>query len=290
MLSHALRSLAKRKTIGPAYRAARGVYYGYVRPVIEFRRDVVDQSPYQNIYYCCTQRTGSQWFKRIFRDPLVYKSTGLAVHEYRQIGLRHARIDAALPPNTIGTHLYIDYPTYAAIPKPERHKTFFILRDPRDIAVSWYFALRYSHGPAAPVLEARADLAGLPVQDGLRYSIDSLEQLGLFAAQRSWASEAVEQAGLKIFRYEDLAANNRSFLRELFNYLEINMPAAAFARVYDRHRFQKLTGGRDPGTEDPHDHYRKGVAGDWRNHFDAGLCTYFREATGDLLAVLGYPD
>jgi hypothetical protein len=39
-----------------------------------------------------------------------------------------------------------------------------------------------------------------------------------------------------------------------------------------------------------HDHYRKGVAGDWRNYFDPPLRAYFREVTGDLLDALGYAD
>jgi Sulfotransferase domain len=39
-----------------------------------------------------------------------------------------------------------------------------------------------------------------------------------------------------------------------------------------------------------HHHYRKGVAGDWQNYFDSSLRRHFREVTGDLLDVLGYPD
>lgn len=288
MFRHAVRSLAKRRTIGPAYRAVRGVYYGYVRPVLESHRGVIRRSPYHNIYYCCTQRTGSQWLKRVFQDPMIYKWTGLIVHEYQEIGLRQAQFSAALPANTIGTHLYVDYPTYRAIPKPERYKTFFVLRDPRDITVSWYFALRYSHGPAALVLEARKDLEGLTVQDGLRYSIDCLDRLGLFWAQKSWIGRPADDRPVKIFRYEDLAADQRAFLRELLEYLEIQLPSAAFAAVSERHQFKKLTGGRAPGVEDRHDHYRKGVAGDWRNYFDAALTAYFLQVTGDLLDVLGY--
>jgi hypothetical protein len=288
MLAQTLRTMSKSPTFGPGYRLLRAIYYERVLPTVEGHRRVLSRSPYQNIYYCCTQRTGSQWFKRVFRDPAVYRHTGLAVHEYREIGLNEARFEGPLPEGTICTHLYINYPTYLAIPKPPRHKTFFVLRDPRDIAVSWYFALKYSHGPTPTVLALRQRLEGLDLDDGLRFSIDSLAELGLFDAQRSWALAPRNQDNVRLLRYEDMVADTPGFVEGLLRYLDIDMPAAAFAELYDRHDFKKMTGGRERGTEDRHDHYRKGVAGDWRNYLHAGLLAYFMNVTGDLLDVLGY--
>jgi hypothetical protein len=215
MLARTLRDLSKSRMLAPGYRVLRHGYYHYALPVIAAGRPVVRRSPHQNIYYCCTQRTGSQWLKRVFRDPLVYKYSGLRVHEYTEIGLNQARFAGPLPEGTIGTHLYVSYPTYLAIPKPMRYKTFFVFRDPRDIAVSWYFALKYSHGPTAKVLELRQQLQGLDQEDGLKLSIDSLAQLGLFDAQRSWLLGARDQPDVKLVRYEDMAADNRSFICEL---------------------------------------------------------------------------
>ena len=288
MLARTLRTLSKNKILAPGYRTLRGTYYRYALPAIAARRPVRRRSPYQNIYYCCTQRTGSQWLKRILRDPLVYRYSGLGVHEYNEIGLNEARFAGPLPEGTIGTHLYISYPTYLALPKPARYRTFFVLRDPRDIAVSWYFALKYSHGPTAKVLELRKRLDGLTLDDGLRLSIDSLVDLGLFDAQRSWVSGPPDQSEVGLLRYEDMAADGRSFVRDLLRDLDIDLPAADFARLYGRHEYKRITGGRDQGTEDRHDHYRKGVAGDWRNYLKGPLLAYFLEATGDLVEVLGY--
>jgi hypothetical protein len=225
----------------------------------------------------------------MFRDHLIYKYTDLTAHAYEEIGLNQAHFAEALPEDTICAHLYINYPTYLTIPKPEHYKTFFVLRDPRDIAVSWYFALKYSHGPTAKVLALRQQLEGLDQDDGLRFSIDSLAELGLFDAQRSWLVGPTAQDPVKVVRYEDMVADGRGFVDGLLHYLDIDMPQATFARLYDRYEFKKLTGGRERGSEDPHDHYRKGVAGDWRNYLDGALLAYFLNVTGDLLDVLGYP-
>ena len=95
---------------------------------------------------------------------------------------------------------------------------------------------------------------------------------------------------IRIVRYEDFSRDNRKFLADLLDYMGVAMSEHEFATLYDRHAFKQITGGREAGTEDQHDHYRKGVAGDWRNYFDPSLRRYFREVTGDLLDVLGYPD
>ncbi len=39
------------------------------------------------------------------------------------------------------------------------------------------------------------------------------------------------------------------------------------------------------GEENKQDHLRKGVAGDWTNHFDDEVTEYFDKITGDLLDV-----
>jgi hypothetical protein len=287
------RTLSKKKALQPIYRMLRPVYYKYVkkRPLINYDRlEVLQRSPYQNIYYCCTQRTGSQWFKKILRDPVFYQYTGLKVYHYGELGLKQAKFEGPLPQGTVGTHLYIAYPTYLSIPKPASYRTFFILRDPRDIAVSWYFAARYSHGALDPIPRLRRDLRNLSQEDGLKYSIDSLEEFGLFWAQRSWMKIDQDKDRIRIFRYEDFSRDNRKFLEDLFEYIGIAIPESEFTALYDRHAFKQITGGREAGVEDQHDHYRKGVAGDWQNYFDPLLRRYFREVTGDLLDVLGYPD
>jgi hypothetical protein len=287
------RTLSKKKALQPVYRVLRPVYYKYVKKPSSInydRLEVIRRSPYQNIYYCCTQRTGSQWFKRILRDPVFYQYTGLRVYRKVELGLKQAKFDGPLPEGTIGTHLYIGYPTYLSIPKPARYRTFFVLRDPRDIAVSWYFAARYSHAPVDPIPRLRKELRKLRLQDGLKYSIDSLEEFGLFWAQRSWMSIKNDRDMIRVFRYEDLSKNNRKFLEDLFYYMQVAMPDHELAALCDRHAFTQVTGGREAGVEDKHHHYRKGVAGDWQNYFDSSLRRHFREVTGDLLDVLGYPD
>jgi hypothetical protein len=58
--------------------------------------------------------------------------------------------------------------------------------------------------------------------------------------------------------------------------------------IVDRHRFSQKAGGRERGVEDAHNHYRKGVAGDWRNHFEPVHVESFKRNYNDVLLRLGY--
>jgi hypothetical protein len=221
-------------------------------------------------------------------DPTVFRYTGLRPFRYPQLGLREAAIEEPLPSRTIGIHLYIDYATYAAIPKPEKRRTFFILRDPRDIVVSWYFSAKYSHKQVYPIPELRRNLEKLDLCGGLKYITDAWSNFGLFEAQRSWMDVPAEQQEVRVFRYEEFAQDNYAFLKALFDYLEIRVPGKELDALYARHEFSQLSGGREQGDEDHMSHFRKGTSGDWRNYFDDDVMAHFREVTGDLLEILGY--
>jgi hypothetical protein len=52
--------------------------------------------------------------------------------------------------------------------------------------------------------------------------------------------------------------------------------------------FNNLSSGRARGVANEVSHYRKGVAGDWRNHFNENHKEHFKEIYGDLLVKLQY--
>jgi len=254
------------------------------------RMKVAERSPYENIYHCCTQKTASQWFKAVFQDPVFYKYTGLEAWPFSQIPdtFQQASITEPLPKNTVGTTMYIDHPTFLDIPKPSRYKAFFVLRDPRDIVVSWYYSVIYSHVPRGTIPVHREKLGKLDLQEGFRYSMDWLNNYGLFSGQRSWVEARNRGSRVKIFRYEDLAKDNKSFLASLLEFLEVNLPQGEFEELYSRHSFEALSSGRKSGEEDVESHLRKGTAGDWIERFDSETVAYFNQLTGDLALVLGY--
>lgn len=66
------------------------------------------------------------------------------------------------------------------------------------------------------------------------------------------------------------------------------MPRFALEEITEKLSFKKLAGGRKKGEENIKSHYRKGVHGDWKNHFNDEHINYFKVHYNDLLIQLGY--
>ena len=66
------------------------------------------------------------------------------------------------------------------------------------------------------------------------------------------------------------------------------IPRATVEQITEKLSFARLAGGRTKGEENVNSHYRKGVHGDWRNHFNEEHIRYFKKHYNDLLIQLGY--
>lgn len=253
------------------------------------RRQLSNWSAIENVYHCCTQKTASQWFRGVLRDAIVYRNTGWDVVPYRELGLNDAEISKPIPRHTVAAHLYIDYPTYGAIEKPENYRTFFILRDPRDCVVSWYFSMRYSHNPEFGIVQQlRSELQAIDDEiDGLKHMITRLGEFGFFDTQRSWVEAPISDR-VRVLRYEDFAHDNDRFLRDLLDFLEVDLTEGELVELAANHSFSRRAGGRAAGISDDRHHYRKGVEGDWINHFDDEVSAHFDAVAGSIVADLGY--
>lgn len=66
------------------------------------------------------------------------------------------------------------------------------------------------------------------------------------------------------------------------------IPRYALQQILNQNSFARLTGGRRKGQEDVNSHYRKGVPGDWKNHFSTEHIQHFKNKYNDILVKLGY--
>ena len=71
-------------------------------------------------------------------------------------------------------------------------------------------------------------------------------------------------------------------------YCRLPVERDAFLVVVRANRFESWTGGRKRGQEDVKSHERKGIAGDWANHFSPRVAAAFRSRYGSLLVATGY--
>ncbi|HOI94191.1 MAG TPA: sulfotransferase domain-containing protein [Syntrophobacter fumaroxidans] len=256
---------------------------------------VLHQSSNVNIYHCCVHKTGSQWIISLLTDLTTYRYSGLGHFEYQSVfydgydprRMTERNFSEPFPVRTIVSPLYIDYHNYRNIPKSGKHKAFYVIRDPRDVLVSWYHSARYSHIPIGEIPALRRTLAGLSLVDGILYSIDHLEDFGMFSAMRSWADNAGNDPNVRMVRYEDLATNRLEVFVELFHYLDIPIPDHLLSGLIDAYNFKRLS-GREQGVENRESHIRSGKQGSWKKYFEPNVESRFYDVTGDLVQRLGY--
>jgi hypothetical protein len=87
--------------------------------------------------------------------------------------------------------------------------------------------------------------------------------------------------------YERLLADGPAVAKELFQFMGLSNEDQLINDLIARSSF-KFYAGRDRGQEDRKRFYRKGVAGDWRNHFTEEDKRAFKALAGDMLIRLGY--
>lgn len=203
-------------------------------------------------------------------------------------------------------------------------KGFHVIRDPRDILISSYYSHLYSHSTDGwPELAAhRERLHAATKEEGILLEMDF--RAWEFKHLASWdytrpnilemkleeMSASPADAFSRIFRFLGLLAepDGHNSRPELVDLLKANINRLHFKsrgaipvrlrqrrlsgkqldRIVSRHSFTRLTRGRKKGEEDVTSHYRKGEAGDWRNHFSDEIESAFKNRYQDLLETLGY--
>ena len=83
-------------------------------------------------------------------------------------------------------------------------------------------------------------------------------------------------------RYEDLAGHGIHEVSRLYDFIGLSHDGDAIDRVVEA---TAIENARQPGNEH---HIRKGVVGDWHNHFSDDDRRLFDDLAGDLMTTLGY--
>lgn len=238
----------------------------------------------QNLYLATVQRSGSQWIRAVMNDEAIRRHSGLSVCP--QFRYEWGEFRRRFPLYTFVPGLYVSYPLYEEIAKPPRYRTLYVIRDPRDIVVSWYWAARESHTPMGKILEHRAALRAMPFSEGIEYSIKALAPR--FSDIRTWIYGAREDATVKLVRFEELISDPVRVFSEIFDFSGIHIPQGELHRVvrqYSKTRMRERDlAGKPQGATS---HYRARKSSH-KELFSPRHGDLFDRVSGDLLYITGY--
>lgn len=169
------------------------------------------------------------------------------------------------------------------IPSLEKFKVVLVVRDPRDILVSDYYSIAYSHaipeGDKKEVYLSRRAAA-------LASSLD--EHVLAHAAKVRAIFEKYQThlfpvcPGAHVARYEDMVACFPEWLDALLAACGLEVPQNVREKILTDHE------ARRPKSEDVRKHLRKGVPGEHREKLLPGTVERLDEIFGDILPHFGY--
>lgn len=189
---------------------------------------------------------------------------------------------------------------------PRFRRAAYLYRDGRDVLTSFFFhrlrvARRTSHPASDKVRRHLTALFGheyeeRPVRYLLSRFVDHELRRPSMGSRLSWSRHVTEwyapdeRPHLAYLRYEDLLADAPTTLATTLERLT-GEPADRdrVSSSVERFSMQAQT-GRLPGQEDTESHIRKGIVGDWKNHFTRECAEIFHHHAGETLILLGYEE
>lgn len=166
------------------------------------------------------------------------------------------------------------------------HRVVFICRDVRDAIISVYYFIK--QGKASGAMHTTTKLLNnMSEAEGIKQVM-----IMYMKYRMPYLVHLFNEKSKKIIkiRYEGLILDHIGCIQRLAKRLEYKLKPHKLKLILQETSFKKLSKGRIPGKEDRNHHYRKGIIGDWKNHFNDNHLKIFDQMGGnDLLKDLGYP-
>jgi len=180
---------------------------------------------------------------------------------------------------------------------PRLKNVVYLVRDGRDVMVSYYFhrqrglGTRYRNACLKwmkKVYGREIDMndvdAYLPRFIEYEMETPSITQLNWPDHINDW----LNKPDVICIKYEDLLTNGSETLKYICdNISDKNIDISRTNTVIDLYSFKNMT-KRKAGEEDRSSFLRKGISGDWKNHFNKEAVNIFNHYAGDTLIKLGY--
>lgn len=274
--------VAKRLAVYPRYQAQQqSCRQGY--------EDYGQRYQHPILFIAGLPKSGTTWLERMissypgYHDLLIpdvaaYELAQGGSHNYdlpTDIFNRFNRMLVLTKMHVYGSHHNVTVLCQARI------KHVVLYRDLRDVAVSYYYYVKQT--PWHPEYKTYASLS---LTDGLAYFGQTL--LPEYAEWvRLWHANRDRELSMEL-RYEDMLAGPIDALTHVARHFGLDYSLETIKTIVDTHSFRQLSGGRQQGVDSKNSFYRKGVAGDWKNHFSETLKELYKRQVKDFFVEFGY--
>lgn len=239
-----------------------------------------------SVFLISLPKAGSTLLNRIMR-PLC-KTAGLtpfSIHnKLWEMGLNPDTVSGDIPSlfNERG-YVYLGFrgwdPQYP-IPACASGRTVFLMRDPRDMAVSQYFSEAFSHKPPGTGTDGKlARQFETRRQEIRQQGIDeyTLTMAPTIRTIHDRTFDKLQTVEHRVWRYEDVVFDKIRWVHEMLDYLNLDVPDQIVERVVAENDIR-------PDSEARDQHVRKVTPGDHRNKLRPETIAALNETFADILS------
>lgn len=216
-------------------------------------------------------KCGGTWLMRILRSCYNQKT-----NEGRELLL------------TMGHRFYKRH----YLPNRSIHKPILVVRDPRDVWISFYFHVVHLHQnedvrDALSFSSTTED--AILVERFIKLYLEHPERFYPFFTYEQFIKSWMAATSNKAFfvKYEDLQNDAYAVLNRVCNMYDFDIPSDLMRNAIEANSFSRLS-NRNKGVMDSKSHKRKGIVGDWKNYFSDELLEYVYSKQTYLFNALNY--
>lgn len=160
-------------------------------------------------------------------------------------------------------------------------KNILLIRDPRDMLVSLYFSLKYSH--TVPKLEND----GHPLvkqREAMQNSEIDKVVLNMAQNTRNHFEMYIKNLPVettRVYRYEDIIFKKKEWLEDMLNFLELTLKNKQIDSIVKKYDIV-------PDRESPNDHIRQVIPGNYKIHLSKDTINKLNEIFDPLLHYFHY--
>ena len=228
-----------------------------------------------DIFLASYPRSGSTWLRFLLYESLAGQSSGFGNVNTSIPDVREHKIGLPLMPN--GGRLIKTHEVF----HPEYRKAVYLVRDPRDVALSEY-AYQTSLG-----------LVDQPLDDYLRVFVTrAVNPFSSWTEHvNSWLSAPLSPENLLVVKFEDLRRDSAQSVSQIISFFGITPDEARIRQAIANNSVERM---KAKEKETPQRASKKGQfigsgsAGGWRNKLTEQQAAIFREAA-PVMNRLGYP-
>lgn len=234
------------------------------------------------VFHLTWHKAGSQWVRDVLTDPAVVAYSGRPWSRITEVYPTYK--GSQFPDHQFSGPLYCASLTDWCALRRQGDRALVVHRDPRDMGISLLYSLLYSHKEQDIAASTRTLL--LNVGPRCQLVILMLLQHPELVSMVSWYQDRPPDDVLLV-RYEDLAHGEVQEFSRIVRWLGWPVPDQTLREAVHRHSFQ-VRSGRPTGEVDAASHHRRGIPGDWKNHFDRSLGQLWEQTEPGVLQQLGY--